>query len=511
MGGAKDDNAGDVLTSSDGYPIVVGITNSEDGDIKKLHKSIFNTHDVWWAKISSINSIQLNGFGDINSNNVKDPGEPFFVHYNAEVYRNNILVEASAAERDTLKLIVDTGKLNIVPLVHNNYYKATPASIPVHFSNYFNILKADVAFKPAGSFNDLTVKIIPVTGRRRGGMANQYRVLYENVGTNTINAPQLKLVKDARMNFVLASANPSTVMQDTLLFNINAVPPLTQGFIDVTLRNSTTLLINDTVSIIASILPVATDATAADNVFELREVIVGSYDPNDKMEAHGGHVTRSQVANGEYLNYTIRFQNTGNDTAYLVTIRDTLSSKYEVGSLKMIAASHRYEFELKNNICTWTFNDINLVDSLHNEPGSHGFLSFRIKVKGSTPQKDTIKNTAAIYFDYNPPVITNTHQTVVRENMITGIEPITAAQGLKIFPNPVTEDWFMVQSSAPLQGNVFVELYNSAGALVQKQFVGRSPRAFAKQLSIKDLPCGQYLVIVRTDNRSYFHKLLKIK
>ena len=71
-----------------------------------------------------------------------------------------------------------------------------------------------------------------------------------------------------------------------------------------------------------------------------------------------------------------------------------------------------------------------LTDSAADEPHSHGFVSFMVKVKTGTPIGTVIHNTAAIYFDYNSAVVTNTATNEVTSplgvrNMKCGIQRIT--------------------------------------------------------------------------------------
>jgi fimbrial isopeptide formation D2 family protein len=145
----------------------------------------------------------------------------------------------------------------------------------------------------------------------------------------------------------------------------------------------------------------------------LSQFVTGSLDPNDKTENHGGIIQPSELASGDFLLYTVRFQNTGTDTAFTVVIRDTLVDKLDWSSLQMVTASHKYDLSIKDNKCTWHFNNILLVDSNRNEPLSHGYLVYKIKAKPNVPVGDTIKNSASIYFDYNLPVQTNTEKTIV--------------------------------------------------------------------------------------------------
>src|SRR5690606_19417277 len=107
--------------------------------------------------------------------------------------------------------------------------------------------------------------------------------------------------------------------------------------------------------------------------------------------------------------YLIRFQNTGNDTAFTVVVRDTLDANLDVTTLNLLGYSHPMEFKVSDQgMLTFTFNNILLPDSNINEPASHGYIEYNIQSKKDLDFGTEIKNTAYIYFDFNPPIITNT-------------------------------------------------------------------------------------------------------
>lgn len=139
--------------------------------------------------------------------------------------------------------------------------------------------------------------------------------------------------------------------------------------------------------------------------------VAGSWDPNDKQCFPQGLDTAYHfIRNNTSLEYLIRFQNTGTDTAFRVVIRDTLSPFLDVASVQPGASSHNYQFEIiADNILKFTFDPIMLPDSNVNEPASHGFVQFTAQQKSMPENKPEtrIENTAAIYFDYNAPVFTN--------------------------------------------------------------------------------------------------------
>ena len=116
-------------------------------------------------------------------------------------------------------------------------------------------------------------------------------------------------------------------------------------------------------------------------------------------------------------------------------IMDTISDFLNIESLQMGASSHSNDWTIVDeNVIRVTFQDILLVDINANEPLSHGFFRYRIEQKPN--------NQAAIYFDYNSPIFTNTTFHTVGEDFVTVIyianvydENIT----VKVFPNPFSE------------------------------------------------------------------------
>jgi hypothetical protein len=171
----------------------------------------------------------------------------------------------------------------------------------------------------------------------------------------------------------------------------------------------------DTLALQAISNPVLNDSSAANNRSSLLQPVRGSFDPNDKSELHGGQLTPLAYSNNEYLQYMVRFQNTGSDTAFFVTIKDTLDAKLDLTSLEVIAASHHYDFKIDKNVGTWQFKFIGLPDSTTNEAASHGYILFKIKPKAGLSIGNIFSNQAAIYFDFNLPVFTNTEKTIISD------------------------------------------------------------------------------------------------
>ncbi len=185
-------------------------------------------------------------------------------------------------------------------------------------------------------------------------------------------------------------------------------------------------------------------------------VVANSYDPNDKTGFPLGYGNKHNIDQNQDLTYKIRFQNTGNDTAFVVVIRDTIDIRYlDMESIEFGASSHAYKPMLYDkNIVQFTFNPIFLPDSFRNEAASNGFVQFRIKQKKDVPIGTKIENSAGIYFDYNAPIITNLATHTISKpifNTVKTIEIINQTVLVEVSPNPFeTETTFHIVGNTPL-------------------------------------------------------------
>ena len=198
---------------------------------------------------------------------------------------------------------------------------------------------------------------------------------------------------------------------------------------------------------------------------------IGAYDPNDKHAQPIGYGPNHFIENNIPLNYRIRFQNTGTDTAFTVVILDTIDADLDPATLQMGPSSHPYTWSLTGTgVLEIRFDNILLPDSNVNEPLSHGFVKFQIEQQPNNPDGTRLTNRAAIYFDFNPPIITNeVFHTIGRdfvERFIGIEEPHLEALTVKLYPNP-----FRQTATLEVEGETFqqlqVELYSPTGQLLK--------------------------------------------
>jgi len=141
----------------------------------------------------------------------------------------------------------------------------------------------------------------------------------------------------------------------------------------------------------------------------LNQILVCAYDPNDKIASPTGIGYPGFVdPTLETIEYTVRFQNTGTNVATEVVIKDQLDSSLDWSSFTPICGSHNYTSSIDpNGLVTFTFPNINLPDSSVSMLESQGFIRYSINTNMGLPIGTVIENKADIYFDLNPPVLTN--------------------------------------------------------------------------------------------------------
>jgi uncharacterized repeat protein (TIGR01451 family) len=223
---------------------------------------------------------------------------------------------------------------------------------------------------------------------------------------------------------------------------------------------------------------------------------IGAYDPNDKQGFPIGTGSAHNIRPGQTIDYLIRFQNTGTDTAFTVVIKDTLSAFLDPLNIRPGASSHAYTWSLSGQgVINFTFNNIMLPDSNVNEPASNGFVQFSITPYLDVPLGSVIENDAAIYFDFNEPVITNTTWHTIQKSPLTSAlwsEPQKTTPSLLVWPNPFNER-INVRLNQKTSGSLLLKIYDSRGTLVaQKTTNGQEI-----ELNARQLPAGLYWAEVR--------------
>ena len=299
--------------------------------------------------------------------------------------------------------------------------------------------------------------------------------------TITLNGP-------VTLSSIAANAlAPSSVNGNVLTYNIAdfSLVDIDSAFI-MTLMTDTTAQSGDQICIQVSVTATGLDNNPLNNTYTQCYPAVNSYDPNYK------EVYPTDVLPGyqDWLTYTIHFQNLGNAPAFNIRVLDTLSTNLNLSTFEIIGYSHQNNTLLVGNILTMRFPNIMLPDSASDPSGSQGFIKYRIKPLANLPVGTQIENTAHIYFDFNPAVVTNT--SVNNFTTAVGNTSISESKKLFVYPNPST-GIFTISSAAN------IEVYNIVGELILFE-------NNATSIDITAAPKGMYFVKL---NGGKIEKLIK--
>lgn len=231
---------------------------------------------------------------------------------------------------------------------------------------------------------------------------------------------------------------------------------------------------------------------------------IGSYDPNDISGTPRGYGNKKYVDSETKMEYLIRFQNTGTDTAFTVLIKNKIPEGLDLSTFELGASSHNYQYKIEGErMLVIKYNNIYLPDSNINEPASHGFIKYSAFIDKNLPLESIVQNKADIFFDFNPAVETNTEfNTVGLGFVITGIE-YNDDIGLKIFPNP-TASKLVIQNDMPLD-NVIFDMYSESGKKVLSGTLNHT-----REIDVDNLQPGLYYTHLKIGgNRAFTIKFIK--
>ena len=454
--------------------------------------------------------IRMIAFIDDNANGTKETNEAYFPLGQFQYEINNNGTVHNITSPSGVYTIYDDNPANSYDL---NY------TINANYANTYSVTNtyADVIVSAGGmttynfpitvlqNYNDLGVTIVPMSSPR-AGTTYKNKIVFTNNGTQIITAGMLTY-----------NVNPGTTLTNISISGTTAIPNgFTYGFTNLLPFESRSIIVTISVPAIpavalgqlltntASIIPPTGDIVVDNDSSVSTQSIIAAYDPNDKMEAHGEKILFSSFTADDYLEYTIRFENTGNAGAINVYVTDELDSQLDETTLIMTGASHDYTLDRVGNSLVWNFSNIMLPVSVPDTEIGKGFINFKIKPRPGYAVGDIIPNNANIYFDTNPAITTNTFNT---EFVATLGNPTFTSEAILMYPNPanqsVTID--LSQSTENLSEIVFfdvvgkrVKVVNSLG---EKQMT----------VNVSDLSKGIYLIEIQTENQLKTIKKLMIQ
>ncbi|HLT50218.1 MAG TPA: T9SS type A sorting domain-containing protein, partial [Aequorivita sp.] len=435
---------------------------------------------------------------DFNANGC-DPLDnplPYFQLHSTDGTNSGVFLSNSQGE---YSIPVQEGTHTITPVLENtDYFTISPTEFTVNFPADPTPFLQDFCILPNGNHPDLEIEIIP-SFPARPGFETSYKIVYHNKGTQ-IQSGEIKFRFYPVTQFV--SSIPDISSQDTenLYYDYVDLKPFETREINLIMNvngpmDNPPINIGDYLGYKATIYPVVDDETPNDNKFELKQQVVGSLDPNDKTCLQGESVGPETA--GEYVHYLIRFENTGNYPAENIVVKDVIDSeKFEVSTLRALNGSHEFYSRIKENVVEFIFENINLpFDDQNND----GYVLFKIKTKPELQLGDTFSNEAAIYFDYNFPVITNEYITTIEEQLET--PDFEFNNEFVLYPNP-SKNILNIQKKSTTEISS-VEIYNLLG-----QVVIAIPSK-TEMIDVSSLKAGTYFVKLNSNKGKSYSKFIK--
>ena len=351
---------------------------------------------------------------------------------------------------------------------------------------------------PDTSLVALDAMLTMASGAARPGFAVSYALEVENLTPASTGALTLTFTFDPILGFNSATPTAS-VAGNVITWTLPALGAFQSTSVHAGLQVPPDILLLGTDLLATATVACAnTDADLGNNTANQTTTITGAYDPNEKV-VHtntGFSDTQYFIDLDEYLDYTIRFQNTGTDTAFNVVLTDVIAPELDLGSFIAGASSHPYTVDIREgNMLRFAFYNIQLPDSNVNEPASHGFVNFRIRPTGPVLPGTSLNNTAEIFFDYNPAVITE--PSVLSAEFSTSVDERSGAD-LQLAPNPAQEQLRIISD-----GTIGTIVVIGADG---REVIRRSVRSMNFILDVAGLGAGAYFLTANMTNGSVVHE-----
>ncbi len=338
---------------------------------------------------------------------------------------------------------------------------------------------------------DLTAGVL------RCNLPNNFWLNLTNLGFLDASG-QISFIYDPTLTFLSSEPPPTTIDGNTLTWQYQNLPFGATYNIQLQFGNLGPDALGDTLFYSAYADQEGSMAFASQRE---QAIVRCSYDPNDKLVQPTGPAQGALSLLADPLEYTIHFQNTGNDTAFTVVIRDTLNAALDLANLEVLSSSHPVRVQAEvGGVLTFVFADINLLWQKVDELGSQGYVSYRIKARENLADATIVRNTAHIYFDLNPPIVTNTtSNTLVEKLPTTAIysEPNSMLR-IRVAPNPMDDEARIEILNLPdHHSDLQLQVFDLQGSIV-RETIASTPYFILKK---ENLSPGMYFFRILSEGK----------
>jgi uncharacterized repeat protein (TIGR01451 family) len=454
-------------------------------------------------------SLELIAFLDVNNNGIKDADEINYPYSHFLYQINNSGNIHSSWSNNGSTYILDNNPNNLYTIslslnTTSAYYSCNTTynnvTLPTGSGN--NVLYFPVTI--VNPFIDAKT-YIHSSSKPKPGFLYTKTIVYRNNGSLPITSGTITFTKDNLVTINSISQTGTTPTADGFTYDFTNLQPFEFRFFDVYLQVPPipAVQLGDLLTNSVSIT-VNNDVDLSNNNASITQEVVASFDPNDIIESHGRNIVFEDFTADDYLTYTIRFENTGTASAEFIRIEDALDSQLDENTFELISASHDVNVGRNGTQLTFHFYDINLPPNSINIDDGYGYVQFRIKPKAGYAIGDVIPNTASIYFDYNPAIVTNTFETEFVQSLNTST---FTQDNVVIYPNPASSHVQVAlnNSNETISSITITDILGKT--ILEQQNIANNQT----NINTSSLAKGMYLLKITSDKNNYLVKKLIIQ
>lgn len=427
--------------------------------------------------------LQLSFFHDVNRNCIRDSLESKIPHTLFNI--NNVSFLTNKDGNYYGAHPVGVYQIDTLLAVQSKYknFSSKCSFSPIQI-NLNQVTEEEIGLYIDSTIVDIGIKIYSNTmWRSVKGVQQNYYLEITNYGSKPIYGTKVLTQLDlSTLSNISFEKQPATINNGVYTHLIDTLLPQNKISIPFTAMVKPSVPVGSKINFYSMLNVIPMDADVSDNSDTLRIEVVGPLDPNDKIPSDSVVLQSTST-----IDYHIRFQNIGSDTAYKVVIVDSLEITNALTSVVINSSSHNYSFSVVDDVLIWEFNNIKLPSDKQNYKASQGYVNFTVGINPNLGIGDIFKNKALIYFDYEEPVHTNYAKSRVAE-FISINESDLKISGVKIYPSPTN---YLLTLENKGYEEYSVVIMNSKGVEICKFSLKKFER---REIDVSNYPVGVYLL-----------------
>lgn len=409
-GGGTFDEAKLLTIEIPGAKPIIGADIDNDGDIDIVAASNYDDKVAWYEnKLYDRNQLSGIVYFDADSSGTMDPSEIGIELIQVSTDPENVYSFTNADGEFLATLNASSGDSYdlMVNLPGSWFVTSEPEVYDVLIDEEFTSIDGlDFGIYPSDTITN-AISCNLIGGTPMCGEVVNYWISYRNYGTTFPDGTIVLELHDS-LSYFACDVAPDSIVDQTIYWSYNDLYYFHEDSIRVEVQMPETM--DENLLSYLTVNTIESDETVYSITDSLVQTIICAHAANDKVVTPKGLDSLGYIPPiTEFLDYIIRFQNTGTDTVVNLTIKDQLDSDLDWSTITPLSSSHDMTVDVNYmGLLEIHFPAIYLPDSTTNFLESQGYVNFRINLDEDLPLGTKILNKAKIHFDASPAVTTNT-------------------------------------------------------------------------------------------------------